>query len=82
MSMKKLSKKQTKKLETIGLYLREIRMNENMTRDDVCSQTNNKIGKHTLLRIERKCHNYGIKHLLLLAELYNTPPSEILSIID
>jgi len=80
--MKELSKKQTKKLEAIGMYLREIRINENMTRDDVCNKTSNRIGKHTLLRIERESHNYGIKHLLLLAELYNTPPSEILSIID
>jgi transcriptional regulator with XRE-family HTH domain len=80
MSRKELSKKQTKNLEAIGLYLRELRLNENLTRDDVCFST--KIGKPTLLRIEKKCQNYGIIHLLKLSEFFNVPASEIISIID
>ena len=80
MPRKEISKKHTKNLEAVGLYLRELRLNENMTRDDVCRYT--KIGKHTLLRIENKCHNYGIKQLLLLSDFYNVPASEILSITD
>ncbi len=80
MPRKEISKKHTKNLEAVGLYLRELRLNENMTRDDVCRYT--KIGKQTLLRIENKCHNYGIKQLLLLSDFYNVPASEILSITD
>ena len=80
MSNVQLPKKYVKNLEAVGLYLRELRINENLTREDVCRQT--KIRKHTLLRIERKCHNYGIKHLFILSEFYDTPVSEILSIID
>ena len=75
-----LPKKHSKNLEAVGLYLRELRINENLTREDVCRHT--QIKKHTLLRIENKCHNYGIKHLLLLSEFYDIPASEILSIID
>ena len=80
MTRKELSKKHAKNLEAIGLYLRELRLNENLTRNEVCHYT--KIGKHTLLRIEKKCQNYGIKHLLLLSEFYQVPASEILSITD
>lgn len=80
MPRKELSKKHAKSLEAVGLYLRELRLNENLTRDDVCRVT--KIGKQTLLRIERKCQNYGIKHLLLLSDFYQVPASEILSIIE
>lgn len=80
MPKKKLSKKLTKSLEAVGFQLRELRLNENLTRDEVSRYT--KIAKHTLLRIEKKCQNYGIKHLLLLADFYNIPASEILSVID
>jgi len=70
---------QQKRFEIIATYLREIRLNENMTQGEVSLETG--LNRNTIYRIEG-AKNYSVQTLFVLADLYQISPSEIFSILD
>ncbi len=79
MKTKPAIKNQQKKFEAIGTYLREIRLNENMSQGEVAIETG--LSRNTISRIETS-KNFSLITFLILSDLYQLTPSEILSILD
>lgn len=76
---KTISPLHQKRLSELGIYLRELRFNENMTQAEVCEELN--LHHNTLTRIENGC-NFEITTLLLIADFYEVDASTLLSIWD
>jgi len=72
---KQISPDHQKKLETIACYLRELRLNEGMTQNEVES-----IHRNTISRIEH-AKNFNLVSLFEICDFYGIQPSELLSII-
>lgn len=68
-----------KQLERLSIYLRELRFSENMTQQEVSKESS--LHHNTILRAENG-KNITLTSLFVLAEMYDIPPSELLSIID
>lgn len=78
---RKLSKQNQRRLTIIGLYLKQWRLGEGMTRKDVCQYV--PMHHHTLMAIEtKKDRGYNIVHILELADFYGVPPKEIFDLIE
>lgn len=78
---RKLSKKNQRRLSTIGIYLKQWRLGEGMTRKDVCQHV--PMHHHTLMAIEAKREKgYNIIHIFELADFFGVSPKEILEIAE
>ncbi len=79
MNTKQIPDQQQKKLQQISCFLKELRINNYLTQLEVSKETG--IHPNTLIRIENS-KNFTVIKLLLLAELYQISPTDLLSIID
>lgn len=79
MNAKQIPEYQQKKLQKISCFLKELRINNYLTQLEVSRETG--IHPNTLIRIENS-KNFTVIKLLLLAELYQISPAELLSILD
>ena len=70
---------QKKRFEKISNYLKELRINENLTQLEVSQETG--LHHNTLIRVEN-AKNFTIRTLFLLADYYQLSPAEILSLLD
>lgn len=63
-----------KRLNSISAYLRELRLNENMTQQEVSMNLN--LHKNTIFRVENGM-NVTLVTLFEIADFYNIPINEI-----
>lgn len=63
----------------IGLYIKELRLNTNLTQQELGENAN--IHRNSISRAENG-NNITLQALFILAEYLKTSPAEILSIID
>jgi len=73
---KPISPEYQKRLNTIACYLRELRLNENLSQQEVEAG----IHRNSLSRIENS-RNYTVISLFQICDFYGIEPSELLSII-
>jgi len=71
--------KQKKRFEKISNYLKELRINENLTQLEVSQET--ALHHNTLIRVEN-AKNFTLNTLFLLADFYQLSPAEILEVLD
>lgn len=71
--------KYSKQLTSIGLYLRELRINSNITQQELSEEFS--IHHNTISRAENGA-NITLKTLLKLSTAFNQNASEILTIVD
>jgi transcriptional regulator with XRE-family HTH domain len=79
MNTKSVPEEQLKQLYGISNYLKELRINENMTQLEVSHETG--LHRNTMLRVESS-KNFTLLTFLLLADFYNISPSQLFSILD
>jgi transcriptional regulator with XRE-family HTH domain len=79
MQSKPLTEENTKRLEYLGTYLKELRLNSNLRQSDVSAAI--KLSRNSISRIER-FHNFSVIHLFELADFYDLPVSEIMTYIE
>jgi transcriptional regulator with XRE-family HTH domain len=79
MNAKQIPEHQQKQLQKISCFLKELRINNYLTQLEVSKETG--IHPNTLIRIENS-KNFTLIKLLLLAELYQISPANLLSILD
>jgi transcriptional regulator with XRE-family HTH domain len=79
MNTKPISLQHQKQLNAIGLYLKNIRLDERMTQLEVGEQIN--LHYNTIQRTESGA-NTTLITIFELADFYGIKPSELLSIID
>lgn len=63
----------------IGLYIKELRLNTNLTQQELGENVN--IHRNSISRVENG-NNITLQTLFILAEYLEVSPAEILSIID
>lgn len=76
---KTISPEHLKRLSELGVYLRELRFDVNMTQAEVCEELN--LHPNSLSRLENGC-NFEISTLLLISDFYGVDASTLLSIWD
>ena len=74
---KQISTENQKKLEAIGSFLSELRLNLNIMQQDL----ENDVHRNTLSRIENS-KNFTVLTLLILCEIYEIAPSQLMAILD
>jgi transcriptional regulator with XRE-family HTH domain len=79
MNTKPIPDRHKKQLELIGLYLKNLRINENLTQEEVSVQVN--LHQNTIQRVERGM-NTNVTTILILALFYDHQPSILFSILD
>lgn len=79
MSKKPIPQHHQKRLEILSAYIRELRFGEGMTQNLVGQEID--LHLNSIIRIENS-KNFTILTLFELADYYEIPASEILSIID
>ena len=79
MNTKPIPKHQKRQLEVLGVYLRNLRINHNMTIWEVSEQI--PLHRNTIQRIESGS-NSTLLSVIVLAEYFEVKTSELLSIID
>jgi transcriptional regulator with XRE-family HTH domain len=79
MNTKPIPDRHKKQLELIGLYLKNLRINENLTQAEVSVQVN--LNQNTIQRVERGM-NTNVTTILTLALFYDHQPSILFSILD
>jgi transcriptional regulator with XRE-family HTH domain len=75
-----LTKRNERRLSSIGSYLKEWRFTEGMTREQVSEEL--KIHHHTLRRIETGIGGYNIVHIFKLADYFGVSPEEVIGILE
>lgn len=78
MSKNFISKKHQKQLMTIGLYLRELRFNSDVTQEELSHKSD--IHRNSISNAEQG-KNITLNTLMVLSEAYSISPAEVLSII-
>lgn len=66
-------------LEKLGVYLQELRFSENKTQKEIGKESS--LHRNTILRAENG-KNITLTSLFVLADMYDTTPSELLSMIS
>jgi transcriptional regulator with XRE-family HTH domain len=79
MKRKPLSEENVKRLEYLGTFLRELRINSGYRQTDVSAAIN--LSRNSISRIER-FHNFSVIHLFELADFYDLPVCEIMTDIE
>jgi transcriptional regulator with XRE-family HTH domain len=74
MLKKPISDQNSKRLSYLSTYLRELRLNENLTMDELSQQMN--LHKNTILRAENS-HNLTLISVFKLADEFNIPVHEL-----
>jgi len=74
---KQISPENQKRLDTIACYLRELRLNENLSQKEVESG----LHRNTISRVEN-ARNFNILSLFEIADFFSLSPAEILSILN
>jgi len=80
MSKSKLSDETRKRIELLGLYIREHRFEAGHTQQAVSSILG--IDRSTITAIENSKTNYGINNLIMLADFYDVSMSELMEILE
>jgi transcriptional regulator with XRE-family HTH domain len=65
-----------KRLDSISIYLRELRFAEGMTQSEVCEELGLGLHKNTLQRVEDG-YNMNLTTLFEIADFYGIPISEM-----
>ena len=68
MKRKSVSEENVKRLEYLGMYLRELRLNSGLRQSDVSAAIN--LSRNYISRIECS-HNFSVIHLFELADFYD-----------
>ena len=76
MKRKSVSEENVKRLEYLGMYLRELRLNSGLRQSDVSAAIN--LSRNSLSRIENS-HNFSVIHLFELADFFDLPVAEIMT---
>lgn len=76
MKRKSVSEENIKRLEYLGMYLRELRLNSGLRQSDVSTAIN--LSRNSISRIERS-HNFSVIHLFELADFYDLSVGEIMT---
>jgi transcriptional regulator with XRE-family HTH domain len=76
MKRKSVSEENVKRLEYLGMYLRELRLNSGLRQSDVSAAIN--LSRNSISRIERS-HNFSVIHLFELADFYDLSVGEIMT---
>ena len=76
MKRKSVSEENVKRLEYLGMYLRESRLNSGLRQSDVSAAIN--LSRNSISRIERS-HNFSVIHLFELADFYDLSVGEIMT---
>ena len=79
MKTKQIPDHHQKRLNLLGTYVRELRLNENMTQMEVGAES--EIHFSTVKRVEGKM-NFTLTTLFEISDFYGLQPSELLSILD
>lgn len=79
MQRKSSSEENVKRLEYLGTFLRELRLNSNLRQSDVSAAIN--LSRNSISRIENS-HNFSVIHLFELADFYDLPVGEIMTDIE
>jgi transcriptional regulator with XRE-family HTH domain len=74
MLKKPFSDQNSKRLSYLSTYLRELRLNENLTMDELSQQMN--LHKNTILRAENS-HNLTLISVFKFADEFNIPVHEL-----
>lgn len=76
MSRIKLTDDEERELRKIGLFLRELRINLNLTQKDVANEANINVG--TIYNIERSITcRYSVAMIIKLSRVYGIPISQL-----
>lgn len=78
MQRKPLTEENQKRLEYLGTFLRELRLNSNLRQSDVSAAIN--LSRNSISRIENS-HNFSVSHLFELADFYDMQVGEIMAYI-
>jgi len=76
MQRKSVSEENVKRLEYLGMYLRELRLNSTLRQSDVSTAIN--LSRNSISRIEN-FHNFSVIHLFELADFYDVSVAEIMT---
>lgn len=79
MQRKLLSEENLKRLEYLGTFLRELRINSGYRQADVSAAIN--LSRNSISRIERS-HNFSVIHLFELADFYDLSVNQIMADIE
>ena len=79
MQSKTLTEENLRRLEYLGTFLRELRLNSNLRQSDVSAAIN--LSRNSISRIENS-HNFSVIHLFELADFYDLPVGEIMTDIE
>jgi transcriptional regulator with XRE-family HTH domain len=79
MQSKPLTEENVKRLEYLGTFLRELRLNSGLRQSDVSAAIN--LSRNSISRIENS-HNFSVIHLFELADFYDLPIGEIMTDIE
>lgn len=79
MARNPITEENFKRLEYLGLYLRELRINQGLRQSDVSAAIC--LSRNTISRIENS-HNFSVIHLFELADFYDLPISQIMTDIN
>ena len=74
-----ISKQHKKQLEIIGLYLKNLRLGENLSQLELSEQVN--LHYNTIQRIEKGA-NSTLVTIFELADFFNVMPSQLMDILD
>jgi len=76
MQRKSVSEENVKRLEYLGMYLRELRLNSGLRQSDVSAAIN--LSRNSISNIERS-HNFSVIHLFELADFYDMSVGELMT---
>ncbi len=79
MQRKPLSEENIKRLEYLGRFLRELRINSGLRQADVSEAIN--LSRNSISRIENS-HSFSVIHLFNLADFYDLPVNQIMTDIE
>lgn len=79
MQSKQLSEENIKRLEYLGTFLRELRINSGYRQADVSAAIN--LSRNSISRIENS-HSFSVIHLFELADFYDLPVNQIMTDIQ